>query len=84
MGLLTDYMVSLFLILFIFGIQLLNLQETVDEKEIMLKNGMIFLMLLKMLILFLIKWITMEILMEKFLRAFFQLFVKHSMKIMDL
>src|SRR4051812_19251178 len=83
MELLINYMVSLFLILFIFGIQPSNLQVTVDEKEIMLKNGIIFLTLLKMPTLFLTKWITMEISMQTFLRAFFQLFVKHSMKIMD-
>ena len=61
---------SLSLILFIFGIQQLNLQEAVDEKGTMLKNGMIFPMLLKMPILFLIKLITMGTLMQKFLRTF--------------
>jgi len=53
--LVTKYMVNWFQTLFIFGIQQLNHQETEDEKETMLKNGMMFLVLLKMPILFPIK-----------------------------
>src|SRR5947208_12443042 len=55
MDLLTNYMVNLFQTLFIFGIQQLNLQEFEGEDETMLKNGTMFLMLLKMQISFSIK-----------------------------
>jgi hypothetical protein len=47
-----SYMANSFQTLFIFGIQQLNPQVTEEEKETMLKNGMIFPMLLKMPILF--------------------------------